>query len=434
MAFRFVHTGDLHLDSPFVGLTTEAPASVVDTLRDSTVSAWRNIVQLTLSQEADFLLVAGDVFEHANRTLRGQLVFREGLARLADAGIASFVVTGNHDPLDGWEPSVTWPDMAHRFPAGEVTSRPVTRGGSEIARVHGISYHQRDIKENLARRFGREAGEPFAIGLLHANVGGEEGHANYAPCTLADLRDSGMDYWALGHIHAHRVLSTSDPVIVYCGNPQGRDPGETEPRGCYVVDVDDAGRIDPRFEAVDVVRWQLLELPVDGLATEEALIGALIDVVGEAQESAGRSIVARVRLTGRGPLRGSLTRSGVLEDVLTASREGLSSSVPFAWIESLRDRTRPDIDLDERRKADDFLGDLLRRLGDTREQLTRVSTPGDEAAPGSASAELEGAIDELYANSRARKYLRHARPAAAELVRALDEAEPTLVDRLTDED
>ena len=129
MAFRFVHTGDLHLDSPFIGLTTEAPASVVDTLRDSTISAWRNIVELTLSQEADFLLVAGDVFEHANRTLRGQLVFREGLARLADAGIASLVVTGNHDPLDGWEPSVTWPDMAHRFAADEVTSRPVTRGG-----------------------------------------------------------------------------------------------------------------------------------------------------------------------------------------------------------------------------------------------------------------------------------------------------------------
>ena len=434
MAFRFVHTGDLHLDSPFVGLTTEAPASVVDTLRDSTIRAWRNIVALTLSQEADFLLVAGDVFERANRTLRGQLAFREGLARLADAGIASFVVTGNHDPLDGWEPSVGWPDLAHRFRAGEVTSRPVTRGGLEIARVHGISYHQRDITDNLARRFRREADETFAIGLLHANVGGEEGHANYAPCSLADLRDSGMDYWALGHVHAHRVLSTVDPVIVYCGNPQGRDPGETEPRGCYVVDVDDAGRIEPRFEAVDVVRWQLLDVPVDGLATEEALIGAVIDAVGQAQEAAGRSVVARVQLTGRGPLHGSLTRSGVLEDVLAAAREGLGSSEPFAWIESLRDGTRPDIDLAARREADDFLGDLLRRLGDTREQLTSASAAVGAAPPGSARAELEDVFDELYANGRARKYLRDARPAGAELVRALDEAEPTLVDRLTVED
>jgi hypothetical protein len=200
------------------------------------------------------------------------------------------------------------------------------------------------------------------------------------------------------------------------------------------VDVDDAGRIEPRFEAVDVVRWQLLEVPVDSLATEEALIGAVIEVVGKAQESAGRSIVARVRLSGRGPLHGSLTRSGVLEDVLAAAREGLGSSEPFAWIESLRDGTRPDIDLDARREADDFLGDLLRRLGDTREQLTSAGAAAGAAPPGSVRAELESVIDELYANGRARKYLRDTRPAGAELVRALDEAEPTLVDRLTVED
>ena len=109
MAFSFVHTGDLHLDSPFVGLTAEAPPDVATLLRESTILAWRNIVDLALAEQVDFLLVAGDAFEHANRTLRGQLVFRDGLARLAEAGIASFVVTGNHDPLDGWEPSVTWP-------------------------------------------------------------------------------------------------------------------------------------------------------------------------------------------------------------------------------------------------------------------------------------------------------------------------------------
>ena len=98
MAFSFVHTGDLHLDSPFVGLTAEAPPNVAALLRESTILAWRNIVDLALEEQVDFLLVAGDAFERANRTLRGQLVFRDGLARLAEAGIASFVVTGNHDP------------------------------------------------------------------------------------------------------------------------------------------------------------------------------------------------------------------------------------------------------------------------------------------------------------------------------------------------
>ncbi len=431
MAFRFIHTADLHLDSPFIGLTTDAPANVVHTLRESTISAWNAIIDLALAERADFLLVAGDAFEHANRTLRGQLVFRDGLKRLSDAGIPSFVVTGNHDPLDGWEPSVAWPALAHRFPAHQVTAVPVLRDGREIARVYGISYHQRDIKQNLARWFGREPEATFAIGLLHANVGGAEGHANYAPCTIADLRASGMDYWALGHVHAQRILSAERPVVVYCGNPQGRDPGETEPRGCYLVDVDDAGHIQPVFRPLDVVRWQILDLPIDGLATEESLVDAIVTSVDDARNSAGRSIVARVRLVGRGPLHASLTRAGMLGDVLVAAREGLGTAEPFAWVESLRDRTRPELDLLERRKADDFVGDLLRRLDAMRGQL--VAVEAGEADHAEVTASVENALDELYANGRARRYLKAVRPGPAGIAVLLDEVETLLLDRLGDE-
>ncbi len=427
VAFRFVHTGDLHLDSPFVGLTTEAPATVVETLRESTITAWNRIIDLALEEGADFFLVAGDAFERANRTLRGQLVFRDGLARLAEAGIPSFVVTGNHDPLDGWEPSVTWPDLAHRFGAHEVTAKPVMRDGEEIARIYGISYHQRDIKTNLAKHFERDADAPFAIGLLHANVGGAEGHANYAPCTMADLDASGMDYWALGHIHAHRVLSGKRPVAVYCGNPQGRDPGETDPRGAYLVEVDDAGVIKPQFRPLDVVRWQILDVPIDELATEEALIEAVVSAVDDARTAAGRSVVARVKLTGRGPMHASLSRTGVTDDVLGEARESLGTAEPFAWIESLRNHTRPDVNLEERRMADDFVGDLLRRLDATRNHLTEDSAETGEAG------KIDAALDELYAHSRARKYLKASRPDTAEVARILDEVEAMLLDRLADE-
>jgi exonuclease SbcD len=241
MSFRFLHTGDLHLDSPFVGLSTEAPESVLAALRESTLNSWAVIVELALSERVDFFLVAGDAFENANRTLRGQLRFRDGLAKLAVAGIPSFVVTGNHDPESGWGPSVTWPDLACRFPSDRVSSQPVLRGGEEIARVYGIGYSVRDVKANLAARFHREKGVPFAVSLLHANVGGDTSAGNYAPCSLADLQAADMDYWALGHIHRHRVVSAHHPTAVYCGNPQGRDPGETEPRGCYLVTVDDGG-------------------------------------------------------------------------------------------------------------------------------------------------------------------------------------------------
>ena len=442
MAFRFVHTGDLHLDSPFVGLTSEAPAGVVATLREATLRAWANIVDLALAEQVDFFLVAGDAFEHANRTLRGQLAFRDGLARLAVARIPSFVVTGNHDPLSGWEPSVTWPELAHRFPANDVTARPALRDGEEIARVHGISYHTRDITTNLARRFHREADSPFAVGLLHANVGGLADAANYAPCSVGDLQASGMDYWALGHIHRHQVVAAERPTAVYCGNPQGRDPGETDPRGCYLVRVDDAGRAHPEFRAVDVVRWQLLGVPIGDLATEEALVDAVATAVDEARIAADRSIVARVTLTGRGPLHASLAKPGLRDDVRISAQERLGIAEPFGWLESVRDATRPAIDLEARRKSEDFVGDLLRRLDLTRSVLAGRATPADLTLAGGATpadvtldgvpsvADLDATMDGLFANQRARRPLHGARPNAATLARLLDEVEGILVDRL----
>lgn len=443
MAFAFIHSGDLHLDSPFVGLTAEAPTNVAAHLRESTILAWRSIVDLGLQEQVDFLVLAGDAFERANRTLRGQLVFRDGLARLAEAGIASFVVTGNHDPLDGWEPSVTWPSLAHRFPAHEVTAQPVLREGTEIARVYGISYHQRDISTNLARHFKRDADAPYAIGLLHANVGGLEGAANYAPCTLSDLRASGMDYWALGHIHKHAVLSRKQPTAVYCGNPQGRDPQETDPRGCYLVRVDDAGRAHPDFRPVDVVRWQLLDVPIEELEAEEALVDAVTTAVDKARSAADRSIVARVTLTGRGPMHASLTRSGLREDVRTMAEERLGTAEPFGWIESLRNMTRPAVDVEARRQAEDFVADLLRRLDAARRQL-RETGDGAEPSPGTTTetpavegvptlADLGKAVDQLFGHQRAHRALQGTRPDAERLAALLDEAEAILVDRLGDE-
>ena len=419
MGLRFVHTGDLHLDSPFLGLGQAVPERIASALRDATLRSWERIVRLAIDEHVDAVLVAGDVFEGANRTLRAQVAFRDGLEQLARERIPSFVVTGNHDPLSGWEPAVTWPDLAYRFPATDVSSRPMLRDGVELARVHGISYGVRDVTRNLAATFLRDGDEPFAIGLLHANVGGIEGHANYAPCSLSDLASSGMDYWALGHIHRHGILRAADPTIVYCGNPQGRDPGETDPRGCYLVEVDERGRVVPAFRPMDVVRWQRLSLPIEGIATDEGLYQAVGDAIESAATAAGRSIVALVTLTGRGPLHASLRRPAVLRDVQLLVRERFGIGEPFAWLETIRDETRPTIDLAVRRAAGDLLGETLREFERSRQALRQGQ-----------QADLHDLLLDLYDHPRVRRALGGAQPGTAELLALLESAEAQVIDQL----
>jgi hypothetical protein len=99
-----------------------------------------------------------------------------------------------------------------------------------------------------------------------------------------------------------------------------------------------------------------------------------------------------------------------------------------------------DLDLEERRLADDFLGSVLRRFSVARSALRPAGnadgTITDEATDEAGAAvrqELDNVLDELFANVRARPYLRERRPAGAELVNALDAAEALVADRLAGE-
>jgi exonuclease SbcD len=420
--FRFLHTGDLHLDSPFRGVTAAAPPAVAAVLRESSTTAWRRVVGTAIEERVDFVVVAGDVFEHANRTLLGQTRFRDGLAELAAAGITSFVVHGNHDPLDGrsWAPSLEFPDEAHRF-GTRPGSAPVFRDGREIARVYGVSYDRAAVTRNLARELRREPGVPYAVGLLHTNVGDRPGHANYAPCSLDDLRAAGMDYWALGHIHRPGIVSERDPVAVYCGIPQGRDPGELEARGAWLVEVDAAGRTTPSFVACDVVRWEPVEVGIERITDDEEMRRAILARLGDASDAAGgRSLVIRLRLTGRGPMHASLVRPGYAADLRTILNEQLPIEPPFGWVESIRDETRPEVDLAARRGVPDFVGDFL-RTADTARRAGRTTDPEEHE---SWRDLLRSSVAPLFDAPRARRFLAEARPDDAALFgELLDEAE-----------
>ena len=310
---KFVHAADLHLDSPFRGIRSEAPDYVADTLRRATFDAYENIISLCLREGVDALLVAGDVYDGADRSLRAQLKFVDGLALLDGAGIRSFVCHGNHDPLDGWEARLSLPLGCVRF-GPEVSGEPVFPGAPERAAVYGVSYPTREVRENLTPLFTKASLDGgFGIGLLHANVGGNPNHDSYAPCTVVDLAETGFDYWALGHVHTRQVLRQERPTVVYPGNPQGRHPLETGERGVYLVEVDDYGAVSLDFRPVDVVRWETLEVGIAGLDTEQELLDAV---------DCRRSVLRRIR---RGPLRGvpaDAERAGAAAPLAAQRRNG----------------------------------------------------------------------------------------------------------------
>jgi DNA repair exonuclease SbcCD nuclease subunit len=371
-SFSFLHCGDLHLDSPFEGIHTIEPR-VAEVLRDATFGAFDKVIEHAIKKQADFLIVAGDIYDGADRSLRAQLRFRDSLQRAIDNEIRCFVAHGNHDPLSGWEARIKMPDGVHRFEGDGVERVPVRLHGQEVAQVYGISFGVREVRENLAKQFRRESGSPFAIGVLHCNVGGNTEHDNYAPCTLEDLVEASMDYWALGHIHARRVLSQGKPWVVYPGNTQGRNPRESGEKGCYLVKVGGTGEVELEFLATDVVRWVAEEVSIVGLRSLDDLLDKLLQIREEIRNGAqGQASILRLRLTGRGEIHSELKRVDPDQDIAAHLREGEPDRRDFVWIESVQLRTQPAIDMAKRRLVSDFVGDFLRAA----EELRALEYPG----------------------------------------------------------
>ena len=149
--------------------------------------------------------------------------------------------------------------------------------------------------DNLVPRFqGHVERGRAAIGLLHANVGGHQGHENYAPCTLRDLASLDIGYWALGHVHTRRIDEAGSVLAAYPGNPQGRNPTEIGARGVFPIEVSDGGEFsNPVFHAVDKVRWTQVSVEVTGMDDQTELEAAIRSSLDDARSalfpSGGRS-------------------------------------------------------------------------------------------------------------------------------------------------
>src|SRR5947208_2347353 len=98
---RFIHAADLHLDSPFRGLADATP-KLRDKLQAATLGALERVVSHTIESKADFLVIAGDLYDSRDRSLRALVSFRKQMERLAERDISVYIVHGNHDPLNGW--------------------------------------------------------------------------------------------------------------------------------------------------------------------------------------------------------------------------------------------------------------------------------------------------------------------------------------------
>lgn len=350
-SFSFLHAADLHLDSPLRGLDDAAPAKHI---RDATRQALANLVKLAIERQVAFVLLAGDLYDGDWKDWRtGQFLVQQ-LARLTREGIEVVAISGNHDAEQVLTKKLRIPGML-----GAHKAETIRLNGAPVA-VHGQSFATQAVTDNLALGYPGRVDGLFNIGLLHTACGSGE-HANYAPCSVADLRRHGYDYWALGHVHTRSVLSR-DPWVVFPGNIQGRHIKEEGARGATLVTVD-GERIALEHRALDVLRWLRLDVDVTGAAGQEAVLNRVRLALDRAVlEAEARMLAVRVNLVGDCPVHADLARSpdATLQEVRAVAAE--VAGPDELWIEDVQVGTSPTLDLAAMRAQPGAIGALIQAL------------------------------------------------------------------------
>jgi hypothetical protein len=328
--FRFIHAADFHLHRPITGIT-EVPEHLRELLMEAAYRAAVRVFEAALTEESDFVLLAGDLLDPEATGPHGPLTLVEQFERLAERGIAVYWAGGQCDPPQSWPAVYHLPDNVHVLPAGRPMEIVHEREGEPIARIVGASRVEGGLKPTLPQPqehlqpafFNPDPTGLFTVGLANGAAEAE---------TLASR---GIDYWALGGSPRQTLFQTPHAAH-YPGSPQGRQPADAGPHGCTSLHVDAERRLHSQLITTDVLRWHAERLVIDPGTTRNELESRLRQRMAAAMSGApGADLLVSWTIAGSGPLLSQLRRGTLAADLLGLLRKEFGQGSPAAWSASL---------------------------------------------------------------------------------------------------
>ncbi|EUJ33605.1 Ser/Thr protein phosphatase family protein [Listeria floridensis FSL S10-1187] len=284
------------------------------------------IISHAISERVEFVLIAGDIYDKEDQSIKAQVQFYKEMKRLEEARIDVFLIHGNHDFLEQERDRLELPKNVHTF-SSDVSCVPWQSPTGTKIHFYGFSYDKRHIRENRLGDYRKHGDADFHIALLH---GSEETKASehdvYAPFGLKEMKQKGFDYWALGHIHKREILS-SQPGIYYPGNIQGRSKKETGAKGGTIVELSEMGATFSFFETAPVM-WEKKQIVLEGKADRTEIYRATDELFQTYRDTLCSYVIDLEIVTEQASKFDADEWLQLFEEMRTES--------PFVWINTLR--------------------------------------------------------------------------------------------------
>lgn len=267
---KLMHVADLHLDSPFIGMSKEFQGIQKHLLKAAYI-AFERCVSVAINRKVDVMLIVGDVYDAEKQTIYAQHFFAQQLERLNQADIPVLFTHGNHDYLTAQLERRKYPENVHVFMNDSVEFKDIELHSGEVARFYGFSYKTRWIKQRMIEQYPINNHETdYTIGLLHGEISSQSQiDNNYAPFTISELLEKNYNYWALGHIHMHEIHN-EQPLIQYPGTIQGRHRNELGEKGAFIVEIKANEPTNSEFIPLSPIIWiqENIECHLDDQASD----------------------------------------------------------------------------------------------------------------------------------------------------------------------
>ena len=416
MSFRFVHTADVHLDSPLKTLALK-DAEAAEVIANATRQAFINTIDLCIEERVDALLIAGDLYDGELKSMKTAVFFTREMHRLTDAGIWGFIVRGNHDAASRITKHLQLPKGVHVFSG---RADPVSIDALGVV-VHGISFAKPHVPESLLAKYSAPVDGVINVGLLHTSLAGSSEHDVYAPCSIQQLKDQGYDYWAIGHIHQRTVHADAPHTIVMPGIMQGRHINEAGPKSVTLVEVQDNRKIQIEERITSIAQFERIQLDVTGIQAWDDLIRQIeLALNSAARNIQATSLIARLQLSGSSSLSARLLRD---RDVLAEEVRMAAQRTASVFIEDIKINVEPQRSAETRSLADPV--SILRQML-AQEEVDQSTAMTDALALATQlQNDLPPAIRDILGDDQAqmRKIIERLMNAGAEEVLARLEAE-----------
>ena len=226
---KVLHCADLHFDTPFKELSKE----VSDVSKNELLEVFKNIIDLSINENIEVLLIAGDVFDNLTVNKNTLFFISDQIKRIKN--IKVFISPGNHDPYNekSFYSMINWPENVYIF-KGDMEFKEVKELNLV---VWGAGFRNSYENETLLKNIDVD-NDKINIMLLHGEITSGNSNNEYNPIYIKDIYESNIDYIALGHRHKFSgILKAGITTYAYSGCPQGRGFDEAGEKGVIVGEI-----------------------------------------------------------------------------------------------------------------------------------------------------------------------------------------------------